>query len=136
MTAIDRLTAAQSLVAGLLQDSIDCPEPDCGDHDLPIAKAIPFTADLAAVLAVVEAAREVCESAPPSPAHLSRLRRHPRRHRREQGMNLLRAYARWALRRPCYCCGGSERRGRHQQGDGTWPTCSRCGGSGKWPRPR
>ena len=57
MTAIDRLTAAQSLVAGLLQDSIDCPEPDCGDHDLPIAKAIPFTADLAAVLAVVEAAQ-------------------------------------------------------------------------------
>ena len=64
MTSIDRLTAAQSLVAALLRDFIDCPEPDCGDHDLPIAKAIPFTADLAAVLAVVEAAREVCESAP------------------------------------------------------------------------
>jgi len=57
MTPIDRLTAAQSLVAALLRDFIDCPEPDCGDHDLPIAKAIPFTADLAAVLAVVEAAQ-------------------------------------------------------------------------------
>jgi len=59
MTPIDRLTAAQSLVAALLRDFIDCPEPDCGDHDLPIAKAIPFTADLAAVLAVVEAARGI-----------------------------------------------------------------------------
>ena len=57
MTPIERLTAAQSLVAALLRDFIDCPEPDCGDHDLPIAKAIPFTADLAAVLAVVEAAQ-------------------------------------------------------------------------------
>ena len=61
MTPIDRLTAAQSLVAALLRDFIDCPEPDCGDHDLPIAKAIPFTDDLAAVLAVVAAARAIRE---------------------------------------------------------------------------
>ena len=63
MTPLERLTAAQSLVAALLRDFIDCPEPDCGDHDLPIAKAIPFTADLTAVLAVVEAAPGVLREA-------------------------------------------------------------------------
>jgi len=33
----------------------------------------------------------------------------------------------------CWCCKNSKKWGRHEQSDGTWPTCTPCNGTGLRP---